>query len=230
MSTSDDDIRQAPPAPWARGMGNFMGNWLWLKEPSFGDDCSSDDEAEQYRDPWNYVPLAKTSGRKRAPSTMSERPAKGRKRAEEVNGGGAHGPESDDDCDELEGEVLKDEDMFARFTSEIVSGREFPSGEFDSRSRRTTPSTSCRLPTMTPTRTANKRATRRTAVRHPQCPRGPRCRRPGSRSLSPVPKVDKKEAIKKNDDGAEEIPYAEIKSILRRHQSILREEAAVKVY
>ena len=132
MSTSDDDIRQAPPAPWARGMGNFMGNWLWLKEPSFGDDCSSDDEAEQYRDPWNYVPLAKTSGRKRAPSTMSERPAKGRKRAEEVNGGGAHGPESDDDCDELEGEVLKDEDMFARFTSEIVSGREFPSGEFDS--------------------------------------------------------------------------------------------------
>ena len=74
MSTSDDDIRQAPPAPWARGMGNFMGNWLWLKEPSFGDDCSSDDEAEQYRDPWNYVPLAKTSGRKRAPSTMSERP------------------------------------------------------------------------------------------------------------------------------------------------------------
>ena len=54
--------------------------------------------------------------------------------AEEVNGGGAHGPESDNDCDELEGEVedLNDEDMFARFTSEIVSGREFPSGEFDS--------------------------------------------------------------------------------------------------
>ena len=77
---SDDDIRKPPPAPWARGMGNFMGNWLWLKEPSFGHDSSSD-EAEQYRDPWNYVPLAKTSGRKRAPSTMSERPAKGRKRA-----------------------------------------------------------------------------------------------------------------------------------------------------
>ena len=54
--------------------------------------------------------------------------------AEEVNGGGAHGPESDNDCDELEGEVedLNDEDMFARFTSEIVSGREFPSGEFSS--------------------------------------------------------------------------------------------------
>ena len=37
--------------------------------------------------------------------------------AEEVNGCGGHGPEeSDDDCDELEGEVedLKDEDMFAR--------------------------------------------------------------------------------------------------------------------
>ena len=44
-----------------------------------------------------------------------------------------HG-ESDDDGEELEGEVedLKEEDMFARFTSEIVSGREFPAGEFDS--------------------------------------------------------------------------------------------------
>merc|ERR1719277_1916498 len=56
--------------------------------------------------------------------------------AEEVNGRGGdngHG-ESDDDGEELEGEVedLKEEDMFARFTSEIVSGREFPAGEFDS--------------------------------------------------------------------------------------------------
>ena len=57
--------------------------------------------------------------------------------AEEVNGGrggdNGHG-ESDDDGEELEGEVedLKEEDMFARFTSEIVSGREFPAGEFDS--------------------------------------------------------------------------------------------------
>ena len=154
---SDDDIRKPPPAPWARGMGNFMGNWLWLKEPSFGHDSSSD-EAEQYRDPWNYVPLAKTSGyiphseakgRKpstMSPSTMSERPAKGRKRA---------------------------------------------------------PSTMSERPKMQKARK--------------------------QKPLSPVPKVDKKEATKKNDDGAEEIPYAEIKSILRRHQSILREEAAVKV-
>jgi len=55
---------------------------------------------------------------------------------EEVNGDGAAngGPESDDDGDELEGEVedLKDEDMFAKFTSEIVSGKDFPAGEFDS--------------------------------------------------------------------------------------------------
>ena len=55
--------------------------------------------------------------------------------AEEVNGRGDNGHgESDDDGEELEGEVedLKEEDMFARFTSEIVSGREFPAGEFDS--------------------------------------------------------------------------------------------------
>ena len=54
--------------------------------------------------------------------------------AEEVNGAtNGHGG-SDDDGDELEGEVqdLKDEDMFARFTSEIVSGKAFPPGEFDS--------------------------------------------------------------------------------------------------
>jgi len=58
--------------------------------------------------------------------------------AEEVNGcgggDGAPGSDDDDDCDELEGEVedLKNEDMFARFTSEIVSGKDFPAGEFDS--------------------------------------------------------------------------------------------------